>query len=104
MAFPHVDGFCLSKSGLDNLVRPDAGGADFHLHDRSVDQGADDLDVRLERALRVFHNVQTDAAFLLRQTTIRDMAANNLALAANLTHIAHCSDLFSMVDVLLKPF
>ena len=81
--------FSRRKSGFDNLIGADAGRADSHTLDFTIDQNADILNVRAEGAFGVFDNMETNAAFLLGQTTVGDVTADYLMLSAYFTYSAH---------------
>ena len=74
---------------LDEVAGADASGAHLDGLGLTIDLDADILDVRLEGALVGFHNVQTDTAFFLRQTTADNVTAFELSFAADTANIAH---------------
>ena len=77
------------ESGFDDFIGADASGADAHLLDFAVDQHTDILQIGAECALGVFDDMETDAALLLGQTTVGDVAADRLMLAAYFTNSTH---------------
>ena len=79
---------------FDVVAGADARGAHLDSLGLAVDLNADILDVRLEGTFVGFHNVQTDPAFFLGQTTTDDMTAFKLLFSANTANIAHCEPHF----------
>lgn len=57
--------------------------------DSTIDEHTDILDVRAEGTLGVLDNVKTDTAFFLGQTTVGDVPADRLMLAAYFANSAH---------------
>ena len=78
---------------LDEVAGADASGAHLDGLGLTVDLDADILDVRLKGAFVGLHNVQTDTAFFLRQTTADNVTAFELLFAANTANVAHCEPL-----------
>ena len=95
----------LGKSGFDNLVGADALRADAHSLDFAVDNHTDILKIGAECTLGVLDDVETDATLFLRQTTVGDVAADSLMLAAYFTNSAHRWFLFCIWKVIFgMPF
>jgi len=78
---------------LDEVAGADARGAHLDSLGLTIDLDADILDVRLKGALIGLHDVQTDTAFFLRQTTADNVTAFELLFAANTANVAHCEPL-----------
>ena len=74
-----------TRLGLGDLVRAQAGGADFDALDAVAFANPHVLQVRFERTFDVLDQLQTNAAFLLRQTTVGNAATDRLALTTNVT-------------------
>ena len=74
---------------LDKVAGADARGAHLDSLGLTVDLDADILDVRLKSAFVGLHDVQTDTAFFLGQTTTDNMTAFKLLFAADTANIAH---------------
>ena len=79
---------------LDEVAGADASGTHLDGLGLTIDLDADILDVRLKSAFVGLHDVQTDPAFFLRQTTTDNVTAFELLLAANTANVAHCEPHF----------
>ena len=86
------------SAGLDDFSAADAGGADLFADDGPVFHNANGLNVGFERSGRDFHDMHTDTAFFLCQTSADNAGPVYFLFAADFTNIAHSQFLRNAVS------